>query len=186
MNERELIQELKNGSEPAFAKLVENCHKRVYNIVLNILQDAADAEDAAQETFIEVHSSISSFKETASLHTWIFRIAVNKAIDKLRKRKRQRRLHQWLPWWMPDEKKSHAADFYHPGIALDKKEKAAVLFKAVESLPEKQRLAFTLCSIQGFSQAEAAEMMGQTIKSVESLIGRAKENLQKLLQEYNK
>jgi len=186
LSERELIQELKTGSEPAFAALVETCHKRVYNIVLNILQDKTDAEDAAQETFIEVHASIRSFKQNASLYTWIYRIAIHKAIDKLRKRKRRRRLQQLLPWWMPDERKSVATDFYHPGVALDNKEKAAALFKAVSALPEKQRLAFTLCSIQKLSQAEAAAMMGQTTKSIESLIGRAKENLQKLLQEYKK
>ncbi|MEK7225934.1 MAG: sigma factor-like helix-turn-helix DNA-binding protein, partial [Bacteroidota bacterium] len=64
------------------------------------------------------------------------------------------------------------------------KEKAAVLFKAIESLPEKQRLAFTLIKVQGMNYEEACAVMGQNIKAVESLITRAKLNLQKLLEEY--
>ena len=164
--------------------LVEFYRNRVYNMVLNILQDAADAEDAAQETFIEVYESINRFREAASLSTWIYRIAVHKALDKLRRRKTRRRLQQWLPWWMPAEKQSAAATFYHPGIELDKKEKAAVLFKAIGTLPGKQQLAFTLIKIQGISYAEAADILQLGVKAIESLVSRANKNLQQKLQSY--
>ncbi len=186
MNEQELIQQLRQKNEPAFRWLVENYRNRVFHTVLNILQDTKEAEDAAQETFIQVFESIRSFKEESSLSTWIFRIAVRKALDKLRRRKTRQRLHQILPWWMPDEKKSTDASFHHPGIAVENKEKAAILFKAIESLPEKQKLAFTLIKVQGMNYEEACELMQQNIKAVESLITRAKQNLQKLLEDYYK
>jgi RNA polymerase sigma-70 factor (ECF subfamily) len=163
---------------------VENYRNRVFHTVLNILQDSEEAEDAAQETFIQVFESIGSFKEESSLSTWIYRIAVHKALDKLRRRKTRQQLHKILPWWMPDEKKS--ALFQHPGIAAENKEKAAVLFKAIESLPEKQKLAFTLIKVQGMNYEEACEILQQNIKAVESLISRAKVNLQKQLEQYYK
>ncbi len=186
LNEQELIEQLRQGDEPAFRWLVENYRNRVFHTVLNILQDTKEAEDGAQETFIQVFESIRSFKEESSLSTWIYRIAVRKALDKIRRRKTRRRLHQLLPWWMPDEKKSTDALFQHPGIVAENKEKAAVLFKAIESLPEKQKLAFTLIKVQGMNYEEACEIMQQNIKAVESLISRAKTNLQKQLEQYYK
>ena len=186
LNEQELIQQLRQGNEPAFRWLVDNYRNRVFHTVLNILQDRDEAEDAAQETFIQVFESISSFKEESSLSTWIYRIAVRKALDKLRRRKTRQRLHKILPWWMPEEKKSEDVSFHHPGIVAENKERSSVLFKAIASLPEKQRLAFTLIKVQGMNYEEACELMQQNIKAVESLITRAKTNLQKLLETYYK
>lgn len=186
MNEQELIQQLRQGNEPAFRWLVENYRNRVFHTVLNILQDTNEAEDAAQETFIQVFESVKSFKEESSLSTWIYRIAVHKALDKIRRRKTRKRLHTLLPWWMPDEKKSSEALFQHPGIATENKEKAAILFKAIETLPEKQKLAFTLIKVHGMNYEEACEILQQNSKAVESLISRAKVNLQKQLENYYK
>jgi RNA polymerase sigma-70 factor (ECF subfamily) len=184
LSEQELIQQLKQGNEPAFRWLVENYRNRVFHTVLNILQDTKEAEDVAQETFIQVFESVKTFKEESSLSTWIYRIAVRKALDKIRRRKTRQRLHRLLPWWMPEEKKSTDASFQHPGIAAENKEKATILFKAIESLPEKQKLAFTLIKVQGMNYEEACEVMQQNIKAVESLISRAKKNLQEQLEEY--
>ncbi len=186
MDEKELIQELRRGNEPAFRWLVDYYRNRVFHTVLNILQDSKEAEDATQETFIKVFESISGFKEEAALSTWIFRIATHKALDKIRRRKSRERLRKVLPWWMPDEKRSEAEHFHHPGLQAENKEKAAVLFKAIESLPEKQRLAFTLIKVQGMNYEEACAIMQQNIKAVESLITRAKLNLQKQLETYYK
>jgi RNA polymerase sigma factor (sigma-70 family) len=185
LNEKELIVQLRQGSEPAYRWLVDDYRNRVFHTVLNILQDNKEAEDATQETFIQVYESIDGFKEEASLSTWIYRIATRKALDKLRRRKTRKRLREIMPWWMPQEKKNPEA-FDHPGIAAENKEKAAILFKAVESLPAKQRLAFTLIKIQGMKYEEACEIMQQNIKAMESLITRARINLQKKLETYYK
>jgi RNA polymerase sigma-70 factor (ECF subfamily) len=186
LSEQELIQQLRQGDEPAFRWLVEHYRNRVFYTVLNILQDSNEAEDTAQDTFIQVFESVGGFKEESSLSTWIYRIAVRKALDKLRRRKTKQRLHSILPWWMPEEKKSSDSTFQHPGIVTENKEKAAILFKAIGSLPEKQRLAFTLIKIQGMNYEEACAILQQNIKAVESLISRAKANLQKQLEDYYK
>ena len=142
MNEQELIQRLRQGDEPAFRWLVETYRNRVFHTALNILRDDKDAEDAAQETFIKVYESISSFRGESSLSTWIYRIAVHKALDKLRRKKSRQTLGRIIPWWMPEESKSSAENFQHPGVAAEQKEKAALLFRVIGSLPEKQKVAF--------------------------------------------
>jgi RNA polymerase sigma factor (sigma-70 family) len=83
---------------------------------------------------------------------------------------------------MPEEKKSAEAPCYYPGVALDKKEKAAILFRAISTLPGKQKVAITLIKVQGMNYEEASAIMNQNIKAIESLISRAKQNLQKQLQ----
>ena len=163
---------------------MEHYRNRVYHTALNILQESKEAEDAAQDTFIQVYESIGSFKEEASLSTWIYRIVTRKALDKIRRRSTRDKLKKILPWWMPDEKRSISEAFHHPGIVAENKEKAAVLFKAIQSLPEKQRLAFTLIKVQGMNYEEACSIMDQNIKAVESLITRARLNLQKQLEDY--
>jgi RNA polymerase sigma-70 factor (ECF subfamily) len=150
--------------------------------VLTILQDTKEAEDTVQDTFIQVIESIASFRAESAIATWIYQIAVRKALEKLRKQKAKKRLQTLLPWWMPEESKGKETLFQHPGITLEKKEKATMLFKAIETLPEKQRLAFTLIKVQGMPYDEACTILKQNIKAVESLISRAKINLQKILE----
>ena len=184
MTDKELIHKLRLKNEPAFRWLVNQYHNRVYNTVLTILQNSEDAEDAAQETFIQVFESIAKFKEESSLATWIYRIAARKALDKIRKRKLRKSLLIFLPWWMPEEKKKNETAFLHPGILAENKEKAGILFKAMAHLPDKQQLAFTLIKVQGMSYEEACAIMEQSTKAVESLVSRAKANLQNELENY--
>ena len=186
MNENELISRLKLGEEPAFKILVETYQNRVYSSVLNILQNAVEAEDAAQETFIKIYESINSFKEESTLATWIYRIAIRKALEKIRMKKNRERLHSILPWWMPIEVKSLDAAYLNPGIKIEHKEKATIILKAISELPNNQRIAFTLVRVQGMKHEEASEIMQISIKAIESLLSRAKENLKQKLKHYYK
>ena len=186
MNEQELIHGLRLGNEAAFRWLVNHYRNRVYNTVLNILQQEDETEDAAQETFIQVFESVAKFEEASHLSTWIYRIAVRKALDKLRAKKLRKRLQQVLPWWMPEEKKQDDNTFIHPGILAENKEKAGVLFNAIKGLPINQRVAFTLIKVQGINYEEASAITNQSIKAIESLVSRAKLNLQKTLSAYYK
>ena len=186
MNEQELIARLKLGEEPAFKLLVEKYQDRVYHCVLAILRNTDEAEEAAQETFIQIFESIKGFKEESSLGTWIYRIGVRKALEKIRKQKIRQRIHSIVPWWMPSEAKSVDAAYLNPGINSENKEKATILFKAISELPNNQRIAFTLIRVQGMKHEEASEIMQLSIKAIESLLSRAKENLKiKLTNYYN-
>ena len=184
ITEAELISRLQQKDEWSFQYLV-NAHKdRVYAIVFNLLQDEHDADDTAQEVFIQVYESIQTFNQDAKLSTWIYRIAVRKAIDKLRSRKARNRLHKIFPWWMPTEDGSKNSVAFHPGVIAEQKEKAAALMASVRKLPVNQQTAFTLIRLQGMTYEETASLMKMSIKAVESLISRAKNNLQKYLEQY--
>lgn len=183
MNEAELIQGLRNGDESAFKYLVENYQDRVYNTAIGIVQNAEDAEDVAQEVFIQVYRSIHSFKEEAKLSTWLYRITTTRALDLLRSRKSKKRsgLIQRL-FGEGNEPAIEIPDFHHPGIALDQKENAAMLFKAIKQLPENQQIAFTLHKIEHLSYQEVSDIMKTSVPAVESLMHRAKQNLRKILE----
>ena len=179
LQENELITALKQKDETAFKWLVENYQNRIYATVLNLLQDADEAEDALQETFIQVFESVQTFKQGSSLYTWVHTIAVRKCIDRIRRYKTRKALLGWLPSWMPQEK---TPTFNHPGVAIENKEKAALLFKALNTLPQNQRVAFTLIKIDGIGYKEVCGIMGMGTKAVESLVSRAKQNMQTKLE----
>ncbi len=183
MNEQELIQGLRNGNEAAFKYLVDTYQDRVYNTALGIVQNAEDAEDVAQEVFIQVYRSISHFKGESKLSTWLYRIATTRALDLLRSRKSKKRfgLLQRL-FGEGNEPLYELPDFNHPGVALDRKENAAKLFKALGQLPENQRIAFTLHKMEDLSYQEISEVMQTSVPAVESLMHRAKQNLRKILE----
>ena len=179
LQENELITALKQKDETAFKWLVENYQNRLYATVLNLLQNADEAEDALQETFIQVFESVQTFQQGSSLYTWVHTIAVRKCIDRIRRYKTRKALLGWLPGWMPQEKNP---SFNHPGVVAENKEKAALLFKALKTLPQNQRVAFTLIKIDGIGYKEVCGIMGMGTKAVESLVGRAKQNLQTKLE----
>ena len=91
MTEHELIQGLKDGDESAFRELVETHKDRIYNTALGIVQNAEDAEDVAQEVFIQVYRAIQNFKGESKLSTWLYRIATTRSLDLLRSRKSKKR-----------------------------------------------------------------------------------------------
>jgi RNA polymerase sigma-70 factor (ECF subfamily) len=185
LNELELIQQLRAGDEQAFKSLVANYQDMVYNTALGIVQNSEDAEDVAQEVFIQVYRSIDQFKGDARLSTWIYRITTTKALDHIRSRRRKKRFAFITSLFGPNDELVHEpVDFQHPGVALDRKEQAALLFRMIEQLPENQKVAFTLHKTEDLSYQEIAEVMKLSVSAVESLLFRARQNLRKLLEKH--
>jgi RNA polymerase sigma-70 factor, ECF subfamily len=187
LDERILIEKLKQGDETAFKAIVEKWQDMVYNTALGIVQNAEDAEDIAQETFIQVYQSIESFKGESKFSTWLYRITVTKALDHARRKKRKKRFAIIKKLFGDSgEEEVQVPDFHHPGVILDKKENAAILFQAINQLPDNQKIAFTLHKVEGLSYQEISEVMNSSVSSVESLMHRAKTNLKKTLEGYYK
>ena len=183
MIETELIQGLKNGDETAFKYLVDTYQDLVFNTAIGIVQNAEDAEDVAQEVFIQVYRSIHSFKGESKLSTWLYRITTTRSLDLLRSRKSKKRFgYLQRLFGESNEPLMELPDFHHPGVALDKKENAARLFKAISQLPENQRTAFTLHKVEDLSYQEISEVMQTSVSAIESLMHRAKQNLRKILE----
>lgn len=185
-NEQEIIRNLKAGDESAFKFLVDEFQKKVYNTCLGLLQNAEDAEDTTQEIFVSVYQSIHQFKGDSKLSTWIYRIAVTKSLDFIRMKKRKKRFAFIQQFFFNEhgEIKNEVGHFNHPGIQLENKERAFILFQAIDKLPENQKTAFILSKLEDLSYTEISEVMGVSISSVESLLFRAKQNLQKHLKNY--
>ena len=185
INETELIEQLKQGDETAFKTIVEQWQDMVYNTILGIVQNETEAEDLAQDVFIKVFEKIGTFKGDSKFSTWLYRIATTTALDHLRIKKRKKRFGflQSLTGSGGDEKEQ-IPDFNHPGVSLDNKERAAVLFKAIEALPENQKSAYMLHKLEGLSYRDVSEVLNTTVSAVESLMSRANQNLRKQLEEY--
>jgi RNA polymerase sigma factor (sigma-70 family) len=183
--ETELIALLKQKDRAAFKETVDTWQNMVYNTALGILQNAEDAEDVTQEVFIQVFESVASFKEESKFSTWIYRITVSKAMDHIRKKKRKKRFAfvQSL-YGKNDEPVIDPPDFFHPGVSMENKENAAVLFKAMNQLPSNQKTAFTLSKVEGLSYVEIGEVMKLSVSAVDALLHRAKGNLKKILKDY--
>ena len=177
-----MIIALCNGEESAFKELVTRFQDRVFNTALGLLQHHADAEDIAQEVFIQVFRSIQQFKGDSLLSTWIYRITVTKSLDLIRARSRKKRLG-FVRSIFGDKNQLivEPEDFNHPGVLQEKKEDAALLLKMVEQLPENQRTAFILNKIEDLSYREIADILKTTESAVDSLLQRAKQNLRKKL-----
>lgn len=185
-NEQQLVLDLQAGSEQAFRTLIDLYQDKALSTCLGFIPNKQDAEDVVQEVFVEVYRSVGNFKGDSKLSSWIYRIAVNKCLEAIRfkKRKKRRAFFQSLVGMHENNGADLARDFDHPGVLLENKERTAVLFSKIEMLPENQRIVFTLCKIDDLSYKEAAEIMNTSVSSVESLMFRAKKNLQKLLEDY--
>ena len=185
MEQPELIIQLQQGNPSAFKQLVDECEDMVFNTALGIVQDEDDADDITQDVFVQAYQSISSFKGDSKISTWLYRITVNRALDHEKKKKRRKRLgFMGFLSGNREHEVDSIPEFDHPGVLLEKKESAADLFNALKQLPDNQRIAFTLHKLEGQANREIAEIMGISLQAVESLMARAKRNLESILKKH--
>lgn len=184
MSEAEIIQKLQQGNEQAFRELVEKYQQLVVNTCFGMVHSTEDAEDIAQEVFIEVFRSVQKFRADSKLSTWLYRIAVNRSLNFIRDNKK----NKWFQSFddvvkskvaLQDKLTNTRTD--HPEYQLENNERSIMLHEAIDSLPQNQKVAFTLSKYEELSYQEISAVMDVTVSSVESLIHRAKKNLQKKL-----
>ncbi len=186
MAEEELIKNISNGGFKSFKILVNENQKKVLNTCFRFTNNREDAEDLTQEVFMEVYKSITGFRGDSKLSTWIYRIAVTKSLDFLRKKKRKKRfgIMKSISSEETLREELKATDISSPGTQAENRDRIKILNEALEKLPENQRVAFTLSKYDELSYQEIAEILETTIPAVESLIHRAKNNLKKRLYNY--
>lgn len=177
MTDAEILQEIAKGNKKAFKQLYDLFNGKVYNTAISYAQNQADAEEITQDVFVKIHKSAAKFKGNSSVSTWIYRITINTSITFVKRKNRFKFLA-----FNPSE--MIVPDFEHPGILLEKKEHAKVLFKAIEKLPTQQKTAFILSFIEGLPRKEVAQIMETSLKSVEALLQRGKKNLRETLGKY--
>ena len=181
-NQEKLIEKLKANDRAAFNELITLYKNNVINTCHRFLLNEQDAEDISQEVFIEIYQSIATFRGDAKLSTWIYRITITKCLDEIKKRNRKKRISSIGKLLHLDTISNWIAGGTMPDKILHEDERLKEVGIVLNSLPENQRIAFTLSKIDGFSNTEIAEIMNTTTIAVESLIYRAKKKTtQKLL-----
>ncbi len=186
IDDQQLVTALQKGTPGAFKELVERYQDRVINTCYRFLFNREDAQDLAQEVFIEVHRSIANFRGQSKISTWLYRIAVTRSIDFIRKSKRKKRFAPLKSIFAMEEEGKEISDdpSDNPEQNLEQSERMKVLQDAIAALPENQNIAFTLSKCDGMSNKNIAEIMSCSLPSVESLMHRAKKNLRKKLFHY--
>ncbi|MCH3882698.1 MULTISPECIES: RNA polymerase sigma factor [Tenacibaculum] len=189
MNDQNFINQLQDGNQTAFSQLLDDYQQKVFGTCISFIPNKEDAEDVAQEVFLEVFKSISKFKGDSKLSTWIYKIATNKCLEFIRKKNTKKRfafIQSIMGNEIPLDKTSYFTEVNHPGIILENKEKSAIIFRAIDTLPENQRVVFTLAKVDSKSYQEIVEITGKSLSSVESIMFRAKKNLQEKLENFYK
>jgi RNA polymerase sigma-70 factor (ECF subfamily) len=184
MDESQLIKSIQNGDQQAFRWLVENYQKMVVNTCLGIVHNRDDAEDLAQDVFLEVFRSSGNFRGDSRISTWLYRIAINRSLNFVRNHKRRKFFQSLEETFTGGRYRNSEISELHSDQAdgaIVAQQRAGILYKAIDQLPENQRVAFTLNKYEDLSYQEIAEVMEMSLSSVESLIHRAKKNLQKQL-----
>ncbi len=188
MNEENLIKGIQSGNDEAFRQLIDTFQKQVFNTCNAIVHNTGDADDLAQDVFIEIFRSAKNYRGESRLSTWIYRIAVNKALNHIRRRKRK----DWLNFFADtgtgtSNKEELFSDGTLASDRMENRQRSQRLHQAIDSLGENQRTAFLLNKYEDLAYQQIAEIMGTSVPAVESLIHRAKTNLQKKLwNEYKK
>ena len=173
---------LQRGSEAAFRTLVERYQDRIYRTVLSLLRSPEEAEDVAQEVFVEVYQTIGHFRGEAALSTWLYRVATSRALKHRRKARAKKRFAHFTRLLGFDNGVLHEVpDHAHPLALLQGREQLQVLLDHIARLPSQQQVAFTLRHEQELTYEEIAAVLRTTVPTVESLLFRARQTLRKHL-----
>lgn len=188
MEDAELVRLAQAGDAEAFAKLVARHENSIFRLARNITQNAEDAEDVLQETFLKAYEHLGEFRGDSKFYTWLVRIAVNQALMKLRRRKSDRSvsldetfdtgeetLVREIAVWTEDPEKIYSQE-----------ELRAILASAIESLPPIFRTVFALRDIEELSTEETAQILNLSVPAVKSRLLRARLRLREHLTRYFK
>jgi len=179
----ELVAQLQQGSEAAFRTLVARFQGRVYRTAFSLLRSAEDAEDVAQEVFVEVHQTIGRFRGEAALSTWLYQLATSRALQHRRRQTTRKRFAFFTSLLGFTNQVLHdVPDHAHPQALLEGTQQLQQLQRHIGRLPAQQQVAFTLRYEQELRYEEIAAVLGTSVAAVESLLFRARHTLRQHLQ----
>lgn len=185
MDEKILLDKIANKDERAFQIFVDKYHHLVLNICNNILNNYDDAMDVSQEVFIKLYESINSFRGDSKITTWLYRISVNKSLNYLRSKKKQKWFTSLDLIFSNDNKTIEIEDADRkPDENIELEENKKALYYALSKLSKKQNIAITLNNFEDLSYKEISEIMNISVTEVGVLINRGKKKLQKLILDY--
>ncbi len=187
-----LVERLRAGDATALDELIERHGSRLYRVARQITGNVADALEVVQDAFLTAFRKIHSFEERAALGSWLYRVAANAALLKRRSRRANREvpLEPHLPSFLADGHRAGdpaylTADWSQtPEAELLSRETQAILRRTIDELPDPYRAVLILRDIEGLSNEEAAEVIGETVAAVKSRLHRARLALREDLTRY--
>ncbi|MCU7616139.1 sigma-70 family RNA polymerase sigma factor [Chryseobacterium sp. PBS4-4] len=162
-----------------FDQIYHSNKNLVYNLALHYVQNVKDAEEITQDVFLSVHEKLDTFQNKSKISTWIYKITIHKSLDFIKAKKAKKRFGFISSLWdeKPDLSKRELVNFDHPGVMLENKEAMKKLFDIINTLNEKQKTVIILNKIEQKTISETAEIMNLSVKAIESLLQRAKNNI---------
>lgn len=180
----EEIKRLQNGEKSLFNRVISLYKKVVAGMCFKYLRSTEDASDAAQEVFAQVYLSIGKFGFKSKFSTWIYRIAVNHCINKLKFFKRRRAIENTSDG-LPEERESAAERIADAAVLPDDEMEAgelrAMALRELGKFPEKERTLIILRDMEGLACEEIGKIMSMPVGSVKSLAARTREKLRKMI-----
>lgn len=174
-DETSLLAEAREGSDGAFREIVELFSDRLYAVVFKILGHRSDAEEVLQDTFLRAYKNLSGFQEGSSLFTWLYRIAVNAAVDLAKKRQRRRHLS------LDDDELRLDGVLQDPGpepaAPAEQAEMVDLVQEGIQALPERYRAILVLREFSEMSYEQLGEVLELPKGTVESRLFRARMKL---------
>ncbi len=180
--EEDLVERLRTGDTNALEILMERYASRVYRLAHGITGNEADAEEVVQDIFLTIFRKIHTFEGRSALGSWIYRIATNAALIKRRGRRDDREVPLDLPFpaFLPDGHRTGDPAFLKadwsqtPEANLLSKETREILHRAIANLPDQYRVVVALRDVQGLSNDDVAEVVGESVACVKSRLHRAR------------
>ena len=186
-NQEHFVQRLNSGEDVAFQELVETLGPRLLRTAEHLLSDHAEAQDCLQETFLQVHQKIDTFRGDATLATWIHRILINACLMRLRRRDQKTvSLEALLPKFdnggcRPEPLWQFPASIDEIVVQRDIREK---ITRQIQQLPDPYRVVLYLRDIEGYTTTEVCEMLSLSSSAVKVRLHRARAALKKLLEPF--
>jgi len=186
--EEALVRDLQNGNLEAYDKLAKIYQKKIYGLSFNLTRNQMDAQDVTQEVLLTLFRKINMFQGKSAFSSWVYRISINASYMKLRSKKKEPNvsIDELMPTF-------NGAGFQQEKIQdwsenteslIFTKETRDVINKAVNLLPEKEKVVFLLRDVEGLSSEKTGEILDLTVSAVKSRLHRARLFLRKKLSNY--
>lgn len=176
-----LIKKARRGDGRAFSMLIENHERFVFNVVYRITGNAEDARDVSQEAFIKAFKNFESYDESSAFSTWLYRIAVNTAIDYIRKRKKENSIS--FEDYIVDEKNQKGDSGIEEKVIS--KEGVKNIISAVNMLDDEFKTVIVLRDMEGMDYKEISDITGLPLGTVKSRLSRGRGKLRQMIEKFN-
>jgi RNA polymerase sigma-70 factor (ECF subfamily) len=188
LDDEELVDLAQEGEYPAYEELVRRYQDKAYRLAWSMVKNESDANDVVQEAFLNMYRKLDTFEGNAKFGSWIYRVVVNAALMKLRKRKRRSEVSI-----DDDETEFREDDYYVMSVpewrvradeAAENAELREKIIEAVDELEPKYETVFLLKEVEGLSLKEIADVLDLTVAAVKSRLHRARLYLRATLERY--